>query len=482
MIATKKKADLLLLGIHFLLFLMLVYFFSIVTPLIIYDLDDWVYLGQVRIPVPIWRGWNPARVFCESFMPIGGRIAAWFIYPITKDYVFSVTIASAICISIFIIIMCRLFFGVMYRRLKGSVDRALITEGIFLVSFFLMFRNRATSNYLFHAADLCTVYFYVMSGILNACVVLYMMQYKDFTAEMKTASIKRNIVFFIALYFAMFSNLFHSAITVVYCLGAVIYDFFRRKLKAKDLLLFVKSNSYFFLVLIMWIIAVAFEKSGGRSGEFAGFDIEIAIMQFIALIKAISVQYWIIVLFSILLCVINIAKKKASIDLTIISMMSLLFITVFLLVLNAVVKYMSRLEASWGIWFYVITICSVAIGGFSFRDNKNDLVALGVVLMTMIFFSYMPNGKYLISSDRNTDYDFCYKTSSYFADELINADKEGLSSIALIIPKPKSDNEFTFVKGIGNSISRTLYFQGIISKQISVTETVDDDRFDELIK
>jgi hypothetical protein len=376
----------------------------------------------------------------------------------------------------------QIVFGVARRRLKCSIARALVTEGVFLVSFFLMFRNRATSNYLFHAADLCTVYFYVMSGILNACIVLFMMQYEDFTDEMNSANTIRKTVFFIALYFAMFSNLFHSAITVVYCCSAIIYDFFQRKLKKKDLLLFVRANMYFFLVLIMWMIAVVFEKSGGRSGDFEGFDIKVSIMQLIALIKAISVQYWIIILFSICVFIFNIVQKRANIDLIIISLMSVSFITVFLLLLNAVVRYMSRLEASWGIWFFVIIICSVAIGELTFGENKKDMIALGVVLMAMIVFSYMPNGKYLISSDRNTDYNYCYKISSYFADELINADKEGRSSLSLIIPEPKSDNDFTFVKGIGNSVSKTLYLQGIINKQISVTEMVDEDRFDALIK
>lgn len=44
------------------LFLLLVLFFTKITPLVVFDSDDWLYVSFTRMPVPIWGHWNPSRV------------------------------------------------------------------------------------------------------------------------------------------------------------------------------------------------------------------------------------------------------------------------------------------------------------------------------------------------------------------------------------------------------------------------------------
>ena len=80
-------------------------------------------------------------------MPIfSGRFAAWIIYPIARDYVFSVTLASAITMTVMIVIMCVLVNQFLKHRLNCFGVKALLLEGMFIVSLFSGIRA-AVSHY-----------------------------------------------------------------------------------------------------------------------------------------------------------------------------------------------------------------------------------------------------------------------------------------------------------------------------------------------
>lgn len=86
----------------------LLFFFCRCCPLILYDADDWIYIAYKRIPLPIWGGWNPSRVFPETFMPLAGRISAKLVFPLIGDYVLAVMLVSAFMCALLITAMCYL--------------------------------------------------------------------------------------------------------------------------------------------------------------------------------------------------------------------------------------------------------------------------------------------------------------------------------------------------------------------------------------
>ena len=65
-----------------------------VAPLLPFDGDDWRYIGAIRLPFPIWGGWNPTRVLPELLMPLGGYISAFIVYPLTHNYIFSLSLVK----------------------------------------------------------------------------------------------------------------------------------------------------------------------------------------------------------------------------------------------------------------------------------------------------------------------------------------------------------------------------------------------------
>ena len=305
--------------IHCALLVFLIYFFAYATPLIIYDGDDWLYLGEIRLPIPMYKAWNPTRVFPEVFMPIVGYIGATIVFPIIDDYVFSITIISSIVLSLFILGMCIAFYGVCRRRYNFSLKQAMILEIVFLSLFFLIFRNRSESRMLFSASDFTCVFFYTMSGILNAIVVLYMMRYENFgkafingefySCYNRNDKIKvafNRFLFLFALYFALLSNLFHSCITAIYCgveflvsligfIRSILNNEWDDTNKKTIILVFIKNNIYYFNVVILYFIVLFLEKTGGRQGTFENtMEIMVSIRQLYALINAMSPAFVIV--------------------------------------------------------------------------------------------------------------------------------------------------------------------------------------------
>ena len=140
-------------------------FFIKACPLVAFDVDDWITMGNFRLPVPIWKGAEAARV----------------IYPVCGDYAYSVTVISAVILTFLIITMCVCLQKFLVIRFRLASNIAVALEIMFLVLFFLIFRNRGTSQCMFTAADLCCIYFYTISGILNAITVLIFMCSDDVT-------------------------------------------------------------------------------------------------------------------------------------------------------------------------------------------------------------------------------------------------------------------------------------------------------------
>lgn len=81
------------------LFVFLLIFFIRICPIIPYDKDDWIYIGQMRVPFPLWRNWNPSKVLPEVLMPMCGYIGAYMVYPLTGDYFSSLTLTAAVSSS-----------------------------------------------------------------------------------------------------------------------------------------------------------------------------------------------------------------------------------------------------------------------------------------------------------------------------------------------------------------------------------------------
>ena len=127
----RKYASLFFLMIVFIVFYV---FFYIIHPLVPVDTDDWQFYSDFRLAIPVYHTWNPTRVFPEMFQAFCGYIAAYIIYPITKDYYNSLVIVNALAVSAAITVYAHYFKSLMERRFNRTW-----VESILLTTLFLLF-------------------------------------------------------------------------------------------------------------------------------------------------------------------------------------------------------------------------------------------------------------------------------------------------------------------------------------------------------
>lgn len=477
----QKKEKILNFFIQAGIVIFLLCFFIRLCPLVVFDCDDWMYLYNFRLPIPIWKGWEPTRVMPETLMPVAGWIAAKVLYPICGDYVYSVTIISAIIITLMIAILCICLQRLLVERLHLNIGSSIACEILYLILFFLIFRNRRTSQCMFTAADLCCIYFYTMSGILNAIVVLILMRYDDLAEMFSSWKKKQKMLFVILVYFALFSNLFHSAITAIYAGVNLLFNIRKMLYKKESFIEYIKRNLFYLFILIGWGIVLVFEANGGRAdvvGIDTPLDFNLAIRQFIAIICAFSKPFVVLVLLSIVSIVFYILTdrfcNKWELAQTFANMIcNGILLTIFLLLLNSKCGYMSRIDASWGIWFYVITITVVAIA-YIVRDISGMSKLMPVIILLSVLATAYPDGKFSMSTREHTDYETCVRLDQYVINSIVEADEKGLAEIIIHIPDHSDDlRSLTYNEGLGEKIANCLYEYNIIANKLSVITILD---------
>lgn len=133
----KKREKYTFILVQLIIVIFLIYFFTKLCPLIVFDCDDWSYLYTFRLPIPMWKSHNPTRVMPETLMPLAGWLAARIIYPVCGNYVYAVTAISAIIITFMIETMCICLYQLLVDRIELTEKKALICEVMFILFFFL---------------------------------------------------------------------------------------------------------------------------------------------------------------------------------------------------------------------------------------------------------------------------------------------------------------------------------------------------------
>lgn len=459
--------------------LFLLWFFIKQCPLIVFDCDDWMYLWKWRMPIPIWKGWEPTRIMPEILLPITGWLAAHIIYPICGDYVYSVTIISAIIITVMITGMCIFLKKFLIMRCHLEIRSAIAYEIMFLIFNFLIFRNRGSSQCMFTAADLCCIYFYTMSGIINAIVVLIFLCHDNIMDVFLSWNYFQKILFVILLYFALFSNLFHSAMTAIFAGVYLLFNLYGYKSCLRQ---FIVKNGIYLLILITWGIVLIFEVNGGRAGKVGAeisLDFALAVRQLLAIVCALSKPFVFLLLLLVLVIVFHLLAGKLDRKSEIVQMFRIIIcdeilLTIFLLLLNSKCGYMSRIDASWGMWFFLITIVIVAIVYVTKNVFPKMTKFMPIIIFLFLIAAVYPDGEFCMSTREHTDYETCVQLDQYVIDSIIDADEKGLSEIEIRIPDHSDDlRSLAYNEGLGTEVANCLYTHGIITRKIDVTTILD---------
>ena len=465
----------------------LLLFFATICPLVPYDADGWIYIGNLRIPWPHRNTMSPARVLPESLMPLCGYISGYLVYPFLGDYLSSIALTSAVIISGFILVMCICFLWFVHRRFKVSINMSLLYEVLFLIFFWAIFRNRGNSRYMFYADNMCCVFFYTISGIVNAIAVLWMMSYEDFQeAFTKFSSLKKSL-FVTLIYFTAFSNIYHSETLAIYC-GVILLNGILKMVKEKAFSLkeYAKKYWLYLSILLLWFVAAFLEMTGDRAGMVSSgsaFSIETPLRQLYAMLQAIADPFMVVFVLAlvwILYCSLRKKGKEGNMYFSV--LVNTAILTIYLILLGAIIPYVSRIEASWNLWFYVILITMMGIISFVARFEH-----LKVFLIPALFISFVatiyPDGRFLMSNLDHSDYETCVNVGNYMIDQIVEADNRGETYVEVHAPIYTDEKlEWAYEGNFAQNVANALYNHGIIRNKIEVNTISDPNLFEELRK
>ncbi len=247
-------------------FAFLLVFFLGYRPITLDNMDDWTYIAYTRNAVPKWDYWNPSRILPEILMPFCAQLGVWFVMPIVGDYVMAITIAltAAICLLITLYICAAAY---LLRKLTGcSTGMTVLLSVLFLILHFRSWMSPwIPSRHLFYSWCATTYYYYTAPALINLSLVLLLEAHRGGRAFMEDDHLIAKGFLVIALYLAVFSNLFSSAILAVYAFCCAAENAVRM-LKNKDAVgRWFRESALHIGILLTWLVSALFEVSGGRA-------------------------------------------------------------------------------------------------------------------------------------------------------------------------------------------------------------------------
>lgn len=493
-----------------LIFIFCLMFFCKVHPLIPYDADDWFFLAKNRIALPLWGSWNPTRIFPEVLEPTCALFGTYFISPFTETWVDSQIIANGILASIFITTYVGLFERLLEAKTRCRRSTCFALSLLFLTLHFLVFRVDSSNNtYMFRSNDVASFYVYVLSNLLCASIVMYIILFNAFDTFFKKEKYCRKSLFVLAMYFALFSNIFASAIIATYTAVTLVQKLptLSRQTEKGSLRLLSKGVFLRIAVLSVWVLALLFELNGGRSDQI-GSDDNIA-TQILLTIKTLfdirlNISYMLIVLIPLLIFAIQLILTRVIprnrvcrapgkelmrnsippnscliLNLIICGLLCLLFIIV--VCAKAETSYISRADVLFSCFFFFTLGSAIALGNII---SKVPAGAIGVPLVLVVTLT-MCNTTFRTFKETNTDNlppRTCIEITNNIVTQLRESSNENNSDIIdLHVPQSQKTNNWPFPSYSGDTISTAAYKLGLIDKKITINIVPDqsiNDKYD----
>lgn len=466
------------------IFLFFYIWFSQIHPLVVYDMDDWTYLAYVRSATPVWGDWNPAKVFPEVMMPFFSTLGRYLIYPLVGDYITALTITHALVVSGFV----TLYFGCFAYLLKRIFSLSSVPAGLatilFAIFHFLVFRTQEYNNsYLFSSVDLNCYYNYVIPGLINASLVMYLLANHPFQAHLQSKSPWWQGIFFLMLYLTIFSNLTDSGILAAYAGSCVVISLWenRSHLRLTSLL---KQNSFSLGVLLAWFISAIFELSGGRAGSAAGgslpSSLRYALVSLFQILFRCNRIFWVCVA---VICIGSLvrffwARKKSPQPPKFLLSFFLCLIaaaaqSIYTLLLCAAVapSYIFRSEYLFApFFFYLLLVCL----GFGYLLNQFPRLSSVLPLILLLLVSQVNTRGKTFREPNMSNYSgkVCAEISRGILNQILEADQQGLEEMTLYLPLYVSDPEtmdnWPYSLVLVPRISAALYEHGLITYPIEL--------------
>lgn len=485
----KERKNPLQEAIWYLLILVFAFvWFTQVHPLVIFDADDWTYLTPDREAWPILGEWNPAKVFPEIFMPLCSTVGNFLLMPLLKDYVTVMTVTHAYVVSAFIVLYVSCVARLLKRLFLLDTWGEIYAGALLLIFHFLALRSRETNNlYLFYCKDVNCYYNYLIPGLLNGCIVLWMMKNPQFDYFMSTGSQGAKGLGVLVLYLAIFSNLADSVILAVYAGAKLLVDFIdilsrEKKLEIKT---FLKDRVLFLGIFAAWLVSALFELSGGRAGAGASgsllqrlTDTAYCLLQ---VLKSCNVLFLIlcaaIVAGAVVLYLRSKGQDKPFRNLCTLWVVCILAMVFCMVVLCAMVdpSYIYRAEYLFPIFFYCLMLIMLCFG-YVLQRSPKLLLILPVLLCVLISETDTREKTFQESNIGNVDSSICADISRDLIEQVSAACEAGEKEMTLYVPLWDSEDNWPHALQLMDRIRYALYAHRVIDYPIPITVVASGER------
>ena len=486
-----SKKETLIRGLWYLaIFSFFFVWFSRIHPLIIYDADDWSYIAYVRTATPIWGDWNPAKVFPEVVMPFFCSIILHVVTPIVGDFITGYTVGHALIVSAFITAYAWCFAGLIKRTFAHCRLTADLITVLFLVLHFLVLRSRDWNNlYLFHCVDLNCYYNYLIPGLLNACLVMWMIHNPGYDRFEREGTSLQKGLFWLVIYLAVFSNLVVSGILAAFAGSRILLDLIRSR-KDFHFRACVTRNQVPLMILVFWFISAVFELSGGRAASASSESFFTNVIYSLYFLKDILLHecsriFWGFTVITILLCVILFLRSKGKdaedkifLQLFSVLMIAATAVAVYSVLLCAMVNPGTIYRSEYLLSMFIYGL-AIVLSGLAYILKKQPKLLVLLPAVTLFLASAVNTHGNTFQESLMSDYEpaVCADISRDIVEQFLAAEAAGAEEVVIHVPvhvaDPETQDNWPHSLFLLPRIGNALYEQGILSRELNVTYVAD---------
>ena len=417
-------------------------------------------------------------------MPFVAEIGIRIFMPINKDYIGAISIAFGLVMAFGYTMYLLLLNKVIVGEKCQPWDS--LWSGIFLSVFhFLPFLVNQTGNlYMYASGNTNSFFNYTLPALLNAGLVCFLLNRKKIESMKDGESVFGNKGFLVLfVYLAIFSNILHSVILVAYICSGLVIALVKTKGNMKEkVLTWVRNKWQWLMVLVIWLISLRFEMSGGRAnGISSGSEyisnvtktlqslVETALD--LRMIFVLGVTAFIIGASLVCLCCRDKSdKEKLFLENSLEIILSLIIVSAYLVLVCAKAGswYITRADVFSDILFYVILWF-----GISFYYLIQCMPQLKCVIPLSIFILICATLNDEKSYRETNCFEYMPKYVKAFDDDLMNqiieADQAGETVVVVKVPSYSSVDNFPLASTYGGErIAKSLFVHGMTEKKMEV--------------
>lgn len=475
------------------IFVGLMLFFVCAHPLYIYDVDDWTYVSSPRPAVPMPFGWNPIRILPEILMPLAAQFGVSCINPFLQDYIQSLAIAFALVLSGVIVAYLGCLDHLLQKVYQLKKERYLLLLMILLWHFLPGCTEKAGWQHMFCAGNVTGVFYYTIPSLFNMSAAFLVMSGCKLS---KKNDVLLNGAMLLGIYLCINSNMYPSIILAVAVSGELFCAWLKELKNGKKFWTAVRiiicENGVKTGIVCMWFLSILLERTGGRArwaSDTQSFQLGKTLSYFVQSIKALNL-IWLtgtagMVAAALIVCAMVVkrggtaeAKRLDAVYLHQMAVCGFSFVIsiVYLILLSAMVnpQYImgTSMKFSWIIWCFCALTVSMA---YLLRRCPKTAALLPLLLCIVVSVTVTDGDVYMDNGAASYNVQTMKQLDENIIRQAQEAEKNGLKSVEIKIPKHESETWPLALSYGGERIARTLYRHGLTQTQLEIQLVMDEE-------